>query len=50
MGRLRWRSRIISLTLRVPPGDTTIGDEPFVMLDIFHPVGEDFSEKVRKQT
>ena len=29
----------------VPHGDTTIGDEPFVMLDIFHPVREDFIEK-----
>ena len=38
------------MTLRVPPGDATIGDEPFVMLDIFHPVREDFIEKVRKQT
>ena len=47
---MRWRNRIISLTLRVPPGDATIGDEPFMMLDIFHPVREDFIEKVRKQT
>lgn len=29
----------------VPHGDTTIGDEPFVMLDIFHPVREDFVER-----
>ncbi|MGD2142283.1 MAG: cupin domain-containing protein [Candidatus Bathyarchaeota archaeon] len=29
----------------VPHGDTTIGEEPFVMLDIFHPVREDFIEK-----
>jgi quercetin dioxygenase-like cupin family protein len=34
----------------VPHGDTTIGDEPFVMLDIFHPVRDDFIEKVRNQT
>jgi quercetin dioxygenase-like cupin family protein len=26
----------------VPHGDTTLGDEPFVMLDIFYPVREDF--------
>jgi quercetin dioxygenase-like cupin family protein len=26
-------------------GDTTIGNEPFVMLDIFYPVREDFIEK-----
>jgi uncharacterized RmlC-like cupin family protein len=31
----------------VPHGDTTIGDESFVMLDIFHPVREDFVEKAK---
>jgi len=31
----------------VPHGDTTIGDEPFVMLDIFYPVREDFIERCR---
>jgi len=29
----------------VPHGDTTIGDEPFVMLDIFCPVRTDFIQK-----
>jgi len=29
----------------VPHSDTVIGDEPFVMLDIFCPVREDFIEK-----
>jgi len=29
----------------VPHSDTTIGDEPFVMLDIFYPVRKDFIEK-----
>jgi quercetin dioxygenase-like cupin family protein len=28
----------------VPHSDTTLGDEPFVMLDIFYPVREDFIE------
>lgn len=28
-------------------GDTCISDEPFVMLDIFYPVREDFIEKLR---
>lgn len=32
----------------VTHGDTAIGDEPFVMLDIFHPVREDFIENCRK--
>jgi len=26
----------------VPHSDTTLGDEPFVMLDIFYPVRENF--------
>lgn len=32
----------------VPHSDTTIGDEPFVMLDIFYPIREDFVEKCEK--
>ena len=32
----------------VPHSDTTIGDEPFVMLDIFYPVREDFIKKYKK--
>jgi quercetin dioxygenase-like cupin family protein len=31
----------------VPHSDTCISDEPFVMLDIFYPVREDFIEKIR---
>jgi quercetin dioxygenase-like cupin family protein len=31
----------------VPHSDTCIGDEPFVMLDIFYPVREDFVEKLK---
>ena len=33
----------------VPHSDTTIGDEPFVMLDIFYPVREDFIEKCKQK-
>ena len=29
----------------VPHSDTCIGDEPFVMLDVFYPVREDFIQK-----
>ena len=29
----------------IPHGDTAIGYEPFVMLDIFYPVREDFIER-----
>jgi quercetin dioxygenase-like cupin family protein len=32
----------------VPHGDTCIGDESFVMLDIFYPVREDFIEKIKQ--
>lgn len=32
----------------VPHSDTTIGDEPFIMLDIFYPVREDFIEKCKQ--
>jgi quercetin dioxygenase-like cupin family protein len=31
----------------VPHGDTCLGDEAFVMLDIFCPVREDFVEKLK---
>jgi hypothetical protein len=37
----------------VPHSDTTVGDEPFVMLDIFYPVREDFvaqAEPLQYQT
>lgn len=32
----------------VPHTDTCVGDEPFVMLDIFYPVREDFLEKLKR--
>jgi quercetin dioxygenase-like cupin family protein len=31
----------------VPHSDTCVGDEPFVMLDIFYPVRGDFIEKIK---
>jgi len=30
----------------VPHGDECIGNEPFIMLDIFYPIREDFIEKL----
>ena len=30
----------------IPHSDTYLGDEPFVMLDIFYPLREDFLEKL----
>jgi len=38
------------IPVNVPHSDTTIGDEPFVMLDIFYPVREDFVEKYEIET
>ena len=34
------------IAIDVPRGDRSIGDEPFVMLDIFHPVRADLIEKL----
>ena len=31
----------------VSHGDTCLGDEPFIMMDIFYPVREDFIEKLK---
>jgi len=33
----------------VPHSDTAISDEPFIMLDIFYPVREDFIEKCKQK-
>ena len=32
----------------IPHSDTCIGDEPFVMLDVFYPVREDFIRKLKQ--
>ena len=34
----------------IPHSDTCIGDEPFVMLDIFYPVRENFIKKLRRES
>jgi quercetin dioxygenase-like cupin family protein len=34
----------------VPHSDTTLGDEPFIMLDIFYPVREEFLKQARRVT
>jgi quercetin dioxygenase-like cupin family protein len=33
----------------VPHSDTTLGSEPFIMLDIFYPVREDFIEECKQK-
>jgi quercetin dioxygenase-like cupin family protein len=40
------RGDFYCIPANVPHGDTCIGDKPFVMLDIFYPVREDFIEKL----
>ena len=41
------RGDFYCIPANVPHCDTCIGDEPFVMLDIFYPVREDFIEKLK---
>ena len=45
--RLVKKGDLYCIPAGVSHGDTTVGDKPFVMLDIFHPVREDFAEKCR---
>lgn len=33
----------------VPHSDTCIGNQPFIMLDIFHPIREDFINKMKEK-
>jgi quercetin dioxygenase-like cupin family protein len=34
----------------VPHSDVCIGDKPFIMLDVFYPLREDFIQKLNKQS
>lgn len=40
------RGDFYCIPANVPHSDTGLGDEPFVMLDIFYPVREDFIQKL----
>jgi len=46
--RIVEKGNFYCIPANVPHSDTAIGDEPFIMLDIFYPMREDFIEK-RKQ-
>lgn len=46
--RLVEKGDFYCIPANVSHSDTCIGDEPFVMLDIFHPVREDFIEKLKQ--
>jgi len=48
--RIVQRGELYRIPANVPHGDTCLGDEPFVMLDIFYPVREDFIEKLRQSS
>ncbi|MFA5794292.1 MAG: cupin domain-containing protein [Candidatus Brocadiia bacterium] len=34
----------------IPHGDTCLGDEPFIMLDVFYPIRQDIIDKYRKES
>ncbi len=44
--RIAQKGDFYCIPANVIHGDTCIGDEPFVMLDIFNPIREDFIEKL----
>ena len=44
--RLLQKGDFYCIPANVPHSDTCVGNEPFVMLDIFYPVREDFIEKL----
>ncbi|MDH5462573.1 MAG: cupin domain-containing protein [Candidatus Bathyarchaeota archaeon] len=46
--RVVQKGDLYCIPANVPHSDTTIGDEPFIMLDIFYPVRTDFIEKYEK--
>lgn len=46
--RIAQQGDFYCIPANVPHSDTCIGDEPFVMLDIFYPVREDFIEKLKQ--
>ncbi|UCB57893.1 MAG: cupin domain-containing protein, partial [Thermoplasmatales archaeon] len=48
--RIVQKGDIYRIPANVPHCDTCIGDESFVMLDIFYPVREDFIEKLKQSS
>lgn len=45
--RIVEKGQFYCIPANVPHGDTCLGDEPFVMLDIFYPVRDDFIQNVK---
>jgi len=48
--RLVKKGDLYCIPSKVPHSDTTVGEEPFIMLDIFYPVREDFIQKLKAFT
>ena len=46
--RIAQKGDFYCIPSNVPHSDTCIGDEPFVMLDVFCPVREDFIRKLKQ--
>ena len=46
--RLVQKGDFYCIPANIPHGDVCVGDEPFVMLDVFYPVREDFAAKMKK--
>ena len=46
--RVAQKGDFYCIPAKVPHGDTCLGDQPFVMLDIFHPVREDFIARLQE--
>lgn len=45
--RVMQKGDFYCIPANIPHSDTCIGDEPFLMLDIFYPVREDFLDKLK---
>jgi quercetin dioxygenase-like cupin family protein/ribosomal protein S18 acetylase RimI-like enzyme len=46
--RIAKKGDFYCIPAHVPHSDTTIGDEPFIMLDVFYPVREDFIARIQR--
>jgi quercetin dioxygenase-like cupin family protein len=45
--RLVQKGDFFRIPANVPHGDVCVGDDPFVMLDVFYPVREDFAARLK---
>ena len=46
--RLVQKGDLFCIPANVPHSDVCVGDEPFVMLDVFYPVREDFAARLQE--